>query len=146
MSQTSKPAELSGLYAHCQFCGHTVSLALATAPTQVHRLKCAHCGFKAAEIRQRHPDGHSSTLARSCLGCSQSIPPARLQAQPTAPYCLDCQTVLEAGGTPPNETLPRCPKCDGAMAWRVRESKRPRHWLLGCRNYPSCDGVRAGSF
>ena len=42
-------------------------------------------------------------------------------------------------------TVPACPKCGGEMVQRLaKRGERAGQAFWGCRNYPQCQGVRAG--
>lgn len=41
---------------------------------------------------------HASGDYGVCIGCHEEIDPARLRAQPEAPFCINCQSSREVGG------------------------------------------------
>jgi len=57
---------------------------------------------QAAQQRRRLVDAALSRIDEGdfgeCLGCGEEIDPRRLEAQPEAPFCIECQGRREAAG------------------------------------------------
>jgi hypothetical protein len=51
---------------------------------------------------------------RQCAGCSQRIPPERLEVFPEAEFCAACQARDERGESP-GEEIEYCPRCGDIM-------------------------------
>ncbi len=97
------------------------------------KLVCDDCGRPGQIASVLDIDGDDWGEGRKCAGCSQPIPPERLELFPEAKFCATCQARDERGEAP-GEEIEYCPHCGDIMQVGRARGAGIARYELRCRS------------
>jgi predicted RNA-binding Zn-ribbon protein involved in translation (DUF1610 family) len=106
---------------------------LALAESAANHWKCPECGTAGYSVVRAEDFRDEIEAAKLCAACGQRIPPERLEFNPDATLCVQCQSVVDRGDAP--DTQEYCPRCGTRMQVRAARGAGVARYALVC---PQC--------
>ncbi|MEK6233342.1 MAG: TraR/DksA C4-type zinc finger protein [Planctomycetales bacterium] len=109
-----------------------VELTLAAAD----RFTCPDCGSLGLALARPVEKFVDWSPAVRCQACGRPIPPERVEAMPSAKFCVNCQQKDDRNEAKPDPEF--CTRCGSEMTWRQSGSEDNVRFMLFCSKYPRC--------